>query len=1213
MPTSLCPPYIPHAPFSRRSFFALAATAASYATLGPVAFKGAPLDRAGQHHLFRQAWAAEIRNPQSTIEGILGATRCALDELKAHEYDSYYLGTPYGNTGPDGAGGDISTWDCWHPNGKPKSNGQAYMNCTGFIVAVLEACGANCDPIGSYVGSSGYNKGNKSNLSRWISYLNDHSELRTRYESKESMLASGQLRKGDIIIADPLDWGTPGADCHILFFWGDAPNHDLAWHSSSHADGVIAGACPGNMISQITAKWGNVYWLHVPLTNLITLALQKRSAEISVATGDEGAPFYSLEEAQFSVFQHCENGVCSGLIAEFSTNAQGYAEIELAPGQGVWIREDHAPLGFCAWDEPRYMEVSQAAGAQKLDDTPKTVRVAIEKRDVETGNRAQGHATLSGALFELVDSQENSYTAESAWRETEAGGAWIAEFPEIARGAVRIREASAPKGYAVAPLPHADADGWIALDLAPESDEPCATVALTAYDRVLRGDIEGAKFFEHEGEGDESLKSPLEGAEFEIWLQDDGSLASKGYNVAPILDAQGKAVVSNGGSALFGSLMGTVVTKSDGRFTSKDLLESWEPEAHGGQSAPSCALPYGTYTIVETYCPDEALRLVDPITDIEVHADAHIVFMTIEDHRIYSPVRVKKTDAETGKTVLSPGTVVELLRQDANGEYQSVSFEVHTPSTERISHFTIPESGMVQFPERLAWGSYAIREVSTIAPYLTRKEPVYFEVSQNHRWKEDDVIEITLPNEKAYGAIEGRKIDILTGEDVSGATYETRPATDIVFPDGTLALHRGDFAGSATSDESGAWTIAPLPLGSGTAEYVVVETLSPEGYRTETKHHHITLTWENDTCEVVCASITIEEEPTGVEVTKVDAQTGKPIAGVEFVLSAAGSEEGPEEEKDEAPSAAGIQDEDTPDSNETAIGTDESKENEPPSGVLTNAGKSTDDESGEAGAVDEATDAPDEYKLVTDEEGLAKATHLPKGRAYTLRETRPRFDLGYVTSDWSKTRFLANDGRWYESENAWIEARDAGCEDENEGDALWKETIENDFTRLAFFKVDAERYEQASKAHADDGSAEQAASQARIEGGKFRLEDSQGNPIEPCNEGLEAGGWAAQGETPVEFSHLRVGETYVLTEVCAPEGYKTEDQELRVEIRDTPETEIAILKNKRMKPLPKTFDFATSLITGAAGLAFAGSAAAMAVYSKRRCEMEAAPKAEERP
>ena len=81
----------------------------------------------------------------------------------------------------------------------------------------------------------------------------------------------------------------------------------------------------------------------------------------------------------------------------------------------------------------------------------------------------------------------------------------------------------------------------------------------------------------------------------------------------------------------------------------------------------------------------------------------------------------------------------------------------------------------------------------------------------------------------------------------------------------------------------------------------------------------------------------------------------------------------------------------------------------------------------------------------------------------------------------------------------------------------------------AFFKVDAERYEQASKAHADDGSTEQAASQARIEGGKFRLEDSQGNPIEPCNEGLEAEGWAAQGKNASGIQPpARWGKTYVL-------------------------------------------------------------------------------------
>ena len=184
---------------------------------------------ASQHPLSRQAWAAETRSPHNTIEGILGATRCALDELKAHEYDSYYLGTPYGNTGPDGAGGDISTWDCWHPNGKPKSNGQAYMNCTGFIVAVLEACGANCEPIGSYVGSSGYNRGNSQTCR--VGFPTSTTTQNCAHDTKAKKACSPAASCVKATSSSPIRSirGTPGADCHILFFWGDAPSHDLAW------------------------------------------------------------------------------------------------------------------------------------------------------------------------------------------------------------------------------------------------------------------------------------------------------------------------------------------------------------------------------------------------------------------------------------------------------------------------------------------------------------------------------------------------------------------------------------------------------------------------------------------------------------------------------------------------------------------------------------------------------------------------------------------------------------------------------------------------------------------------------------------------------------------------------------------------------------------------------------------------------------------------
>lgn len=198
------------------------------------------------------------------LDVYLGASKRIVDELSAHEHDSYYLSTPFGNTGPNGEGGSIDSWDCWHPNGRPKENGQSYMNCAGFLVAVFEACGADCDIVGSYVGSSGYNRGNKANLSRWKCFLDDHASMKKEYQSKEELLSSGELRKGDIIIAEPNDWNAPGADCHVMFFWGDSPSEDKAWHSSGHADGVVAGAVPGNAISRISAKHADCYWIHAP-------------------------------------------------------------------------------------------------------------------------------------------------------------------------------------------------------------------------------------------------------------------------------------------------------------------------------------------------------------------------------------------------------------------------------------------------------------------------------------------------------------------------------------------------------------------------------------------------------------------------------------------------------------------------------------------------------------------------------------------------------------------------------------------------------------------------------------------------------------------------------------------------------------------------------------------------------------------------------------
>lgn len=120
-----------------------------------------------------------------TIDQALGATKTVESVLSQHENDEYYLTTPYGNKGPHGEGGAIDTWDCWKPKGEYGSG--AYMNCTGFVVAVLRACGANTSIIGNYTAKDGYNRGNETNASKWDEYCRDNNAVSYTFSSKEQM------------------------------------------------------------------------------------------------------------------------------------------------------------------------------------------------------------------------------------------------------------------------------------------------------------------------------------------------------------------------------------------------------------------------------------------------------------------------------------------------------------------------------------------------------------------------------------------------------------------------------------------------------------------------------------------------------------------------------------------------------------------------------------------------------------------------------------------------------------------------------------------------------------------------------------------------------------------------------------------------------------------------------------------------------------------
>ena len=418
-----------------------------------------------------------------TIDQALGATKTVESVLSQHENDEYYLTTPYGNKGPHGEGGAIDTWDCWKPKGEYGSG--AYMNCTGFVVAVLRACGADTSIIGNYTANDGYNRGNETNAYKWDEYCRDNNAVSYTFSSKEQMLASGILEKGDIIYMEPADWNHSNSDCHIGFFWGSNSSEDLFWHSSSHADGIVKGYFPnsagGNVISKITPKYPVRYYRVIKTLHKGYLTLHKDSSNKTLTDAND---CYSLAGAEYGVYTDSN---CSNKVATLTTNASGNANtVSLNPGR-YYVKETKAPKGYFTDSQVYTADVSGAnreSSPVKLSvsDNPANDPMAMllgkydgQKTYNGAGNLPQGSATLAGAEFTVdyyatldyksYDDLKNADVKPTrSWTfKTNENG--IANFkaddfvsgdtfyynsnndPCIPRGTVVIRETKAPAGY----------------------------------------------------------------------------------------------------------------------------------------------------------------------------------------------------------------------------------------------------------------------------------------------------------------------------------------------------------------------------------------------------------------------------------------------------------------------------------------------------------------------------------------------------------------------------------------------------------------------------------------------------------------------------------------------------------------------------------------------------------------------------------------------
>ena len=653
-----------------------------------------------------------------TIDQALGATKTVESVLSQHENDEYYLTTPYGNKGPHGEGGAINTWDCWKPKGEYGSG--AYMNCAGFVVAVLRACGANTSIIGNYTAKDGYNRGNEANAFKWEEYCRDNNAVSYTFSSKEQMLASGILEKGDIIYMEPVDWNHSNSDCHIGFFWGSNSSEDLYWHSSSHADGIVKGYFPnsagGNVISKITPKYPVSYYRVIKTLHKGYLTLHKDSSNKTLTDTND---CYSLAGAEYGVYTDSN---CSNKVATLTTDESGNANtVSLTPGR-YYVKETKAPKGYFTDSQVYTADVSGAnreSSPVKLSvsDNPANDPVAMllgkydgQKTYNGADNLPQGSATLAGAEFTVdyyatldyksYDDLKNadvkptrSWTFKTdadgfSYFDTEhfvSGDAFFYNGQNnicIPRGTIVIRETKAPAGYV-------KSDD---VSFQKIQENPTTSVVRTynvpkVAEQVYRSDFEFTKKAENGSEhlaGVPFKVTSLTTGESHIAVTDENgyfSSASSWNAHDSNTNANDWALAADGtiDSARLNASAGfwfgnNTVAGEDGNATTGDALKA--DNSLG-------AMPFDTYSVEELRCTaNEGYALVNTTVTVSRNG-ASIDFGTLDDPE--PEIHTTAYDASDSDHYIGVGTVkvtdkVEYSHLVAGKTY-TVTGEVHDTKT----------------------------------------------------------------------------------------------------------------------------------------------------------------------------------------------------------------------------------------------------------------------------------------------------------------------------------------------------------------------------------------------------------------------------------------------------------------------------------------------------------------------------------------------------
>ena len=538
--------------------------------------------------------------------------------------------------------------------------------------------------------------------------------------------------------------------------------------------------------------------------------------------------------------------------AQKTTDSNGEANFENLPlNTTVTIKETAAPEGYTLL--PSKTVNTGTKGGQ-------TVELKLANSDDHTFkvhkiSSADGR-NLMGATFEVrgIDNNfKHTYT-------TDALGEFEIQGRDLPTGSFEVYEIAAPEGYAT--------DG---SDIQTFAWDNSKDIELSFKDAPRPG----IKIYKY----DKETKMPLEGATFEI-RRDGQVLATVKTDV-------------NGNAGLYDLPKGfyqVVETEPpQGYLRDEQVHEVYiDPTADPTQLIREVNVANTKKLSIRIVKIDKETKVPLSGWKFDVYYnDAHLTTVTTNqngeamvENLQPGTYRVKETGGDTEHYNMDAGEqTVELVKDQAeiptltfantikkhfgilkidsetHKPIEGVTFEIYKDG-KSIGYFTTGADGKFTISYADS-GTYTFREYHTLAGYVLNKEPITIEHTT------DGNVDLVVDNtvQKKFEVV---KVDSQTKQPLAGVQFK-------IWRDGVLL---GDY----TTDENGKIVIEKAPAGT----YKVQEVATLKEYILNDKPYEIEHTTDKDT------SLTIENtKKPGLSITKIDAETKKPLSSAVFKLTRA--------------------------------------------------------------------------------------------------------------------------------------------------------------------------------------------------------------------------------------------------------------------------------------------------------------------------------------